>query len=268
MSRPRIVRTRDGHVAVERFRLGRRLEHLLMIASFTTLLLTGFPQKFADGSISHWIVSLFGGLENMRLVHRVAGVVFALHAVVHLAIIALGGLTGRMRMTMMPTIQDARDLWQNLRFYLGRRAEPPKLPVFDYRQKFEYLGMVLGGLLMIASGLVLMFPVQVGQFVSGEVVLALRAAHSFEAVLAFVVLLIWHVYGAVLSPDVFPLDKSMFTGFMSAHHLRAHHRLEYERLFGDAPLEVVEAPPSPAQLTPPGGAAGEGDRGLDRTPGA
>lgn len=263
MSRPRIVRTRDGHVAVERFRLGRRLEHLLMIASFTTLLLTGFPQKFADGSVSHWIVAAFGGLESMRLVHRVAGVVFSVHAFVHLLIIAIGGLTGRMRMTMMPTIQDVRDLWQTLGFYLGRRRAPPKLPKFDYRQKFEYLGMMLGGLLMVASGLVLMYPVQVSQWVSGEVVLALRAAHSFEAVLAFVVLLIWHLYSAVLSPDVFPLDKTMFTGFMSARHLREHHRLEYERLFGDAPLEVVEAPPGPARLTPPGAASDEPARSVD-----
>ena len=48
----------------------------------------------------------------------------------HLLIMAVRGLTGRMRMTMMPTIQDARDLWHNLAFYLGRRRSPPKLPVF------------------------------------------------------------------------------------------------------------------------------------------
>ncbi|MCB9525842.1 MAG: cytochrome b/b6 domain-containing protein [Myxococcales bacterium] len=251
--RPRIIRSKDGHVLVERFSLFRRFEHTVVASSFIVLLLTGFPQKFADGAFSHWLIGALGGLENTRLIHRIAGVTFVFQSALHALLILWGAVTGRMRMVLMPGPQDVRDLLANMSHFVGRRRHPPKMPVFDYRQKFEYMGMVLGGLLMVVSGLVLMYPVQVGQWVPGEIVLALRAAHSFEAVLAFVVLLIWHVYGSILSPDVFPLDTSIFTGYMSAEHLREHHALEYERLFGDAPLEAVEAEPqpTPAEVSSP-----------------
>lgn len=249
MSRPRIIRDKHGHVQVERFSLFRRIEHWIAAISFIMLLLTGFPQKFADGAVSHWIIGLFGGLEITRYVHRAAGVVFVVQTVIHLALIAWGAIAGKMRMVLMPGAQDFRDLLNNLAYFVGRRKKP-KMPVFDYRQKFEYMGMVLGGLLMVFSGLVLMYPVEVGQYVPGQIVLALRAAHSFEAVLAFSILLIWHAYGSSLSPDVWPIDTSMFTGYMSAHHLQDHHALEYERLFGDAPLEVVEAQPGDTAQAP------------------
>ena len=56
--------------------------------------------------------------------------------------------------------------------------------------------------------------------------------HSNEALLAFAIVLLWHMYSAHLSPESFPMDTSIFTGKIRKDHLRHHHPLEYEERFG------------------------------------
>lgn len=231
MRSPEIIRLPNGQVMVKRFSLPRRFEHILAIVTFVALIVTGFPQKFDTSGFGHWVLGLFGGLDNARYVHRAFGVVFCLHAVTHLLVVVLGALRGTMRMSLLPVTQDLRDAWQNLRYYMGYRAHGPKLPKFDYRQKFEYIGLVLGGLVMVASGLVLMYPMLLAQFLPASLIPAAQVAHSNEAMLAFLVLVIWHIYGAVLSPEVFPIDRSIITGYVSAEELEEHHAQEYDRLF-------------------------------------
>lgn len=253
MAQPKIKRLPDGRILVERFTPVRRVEHLLTIATVGLLFLTGLPQKF-DGPVAAWFLSLFGGLDDARMVHRVAGIVLSVHAVIHLATIAAGILMGVMRLSLLPTLQDLRDARQNLLYYLGFRKEPAQLPKFDYRQKFEYIGMVFGGLVMVVSGIVLLFPQWVASVVPGELVPAMRVMHTNEAVLAFLVLLVWHLYGSHLSPDVFPMDKSIFTGYVTLDYLEHHHHLEYLRLFPQG-FPRPEAPAVPPAGTAP--SAGE-----------
>lgn len=231
MRSPEIIRTSEGQVLVKRFSLPRRFEHVLAIVTFVALIVTGFPQKFDTSTFGHWILGVFGGLENARWVHRAFGVVFTLHALTHIAMALLGAFAGRMRLTLLPVTQDLRDAWQNLRYYTGYRPTAPELPKFDYRQKFEYIGLVLGGLVMVFSGLVLMYPMILATWLPAALIPAMQVAHSSEAMLAFLVLVVWHVYGAVLSPEVFPIDRSIITGYMPAEELEHHHAREYKRLF-------------------------------------
>jgi formate dehydrogenase gamma subunit len=232
--RGKVKTGKNGEILVQRFSPIRQIEHWLVAVGFILLVVTGFPQKFPTSDVGHFIVRIFGGIEITRLVHRVAGIVFCVQAAFHILAIVIGGLTRRMRMTMMPTAQDVRDAWEMLRYYLAKRETKPPLPKFDYRQKFEYLGMVLGGLIMIFSGLALMYPVFIIKWLPlpGQLILVAEVLHSSEAMLALFVLLVWHVYGASLNPEVFPIDKTMFTGYMTAEELHHHHQLEYEYVFG------------------------------------
>jgi formate dehydrogenase gamma subunit len=258
MRPPRIRRSRSGELEVERFSRARRVEHTIAIAIFTVLIGTGFPQKFDQSAAGQWLLGAMGGLDSARMIHRIAGVVFAFHAGIHLLAFFVGLLLGKMRLTLLPLPQDARDAWDNLRFYFGYRDRAPELPKYDYRQKFEYIGLIMGGLVMITSGLILMLPVLVARWLPGELIPAARVVHSNEAMLAFLVLIIWHIYATVLSPDVFPLDRSMFTGYMGAHELKEHHALEYKRVFPDgeaaaeAALSAVERSDDGASAPPRG----------------
>lgn len=231
MRSPEIIRTPEGQVLVKRFSLPRRFEHWLAVVTFVMLVVTGFPQKFDTSTLGHWVLGVFGGLDQARFVHRAFGVVFTLHAMSHLLFILVGVLWGRVRLTLLPVSQDLHDAWQTLRYYTGYRATPPELPKFDYRQKFEYIGLVLGGLVMVGSGIVLMYPLFMAGLMPAFLIPAAQVAHSNEAMLAFLVLVIWHIYGAVLSPEVFPIDRSILTGYLPAETLQAHHGLEYKRLF-------------------------------------
>lgn len=246
MRRTKIVTTPSGQVLIERFSLARRIEHWVATAVFVLLVLTGFPQKFDSAGPGHWILGLLGGLDNTRLIHRITGVIFAAHAFLHLAIALVGVLTRRMRPALVPVPQDLRDAWQNLRFYFGKRAHPPPLPKFDYKQKFEYMGLILGSVVMISSGFVLLFPVEIAKYLPSWAIPAFAVAHSSEAMLALLVLVVWHLYGAVLSPDVFPLDRSIIDGYITAEELKHHHRAEYDLLFPDG--DPAERPAAPEAL--------------------
>lgn len=230
MAEIKMMRHPTHGVMVERFAPVRRIEHLIVIATFVVLVITGLPQKVYDMEWAAWTLATLGGLDNARFIHRVAGIVFSVHAVVHIAAILVGVMSGKMRLTLLPVPQDLRDAWKMLGYYLGRERKPPDLPVFDYRQKFEYIGMALGGAVMVASGLALLFPVETASLVPAQLIPAARVMHSNEAMLAMLVLIVWHLYGSHLSPDIFPADTTIFTGYIPLEELRERHTLEYRRI--------------------------------------
>jgi formate dehydrogenase gamma subunit len=249
----KVIRDRSGRLLVERFSPRRRAEHWLGIISFVTLVVTGFPQKLR-GTSSAWLLDALGGLDMARFIHRVSGIIFGGHMAIHLGVMAVGLLMGSMRWSMLPVPQDLRDAWGTLGYYLGFKPRAPDLPKFDYRQKFEYIGLILGGFVMIVSGLVLMFPTLVERFLPGAFIPAAHEMHSNEAMLALLVLAVWHIYGAVLSPEVFPLDTTVFTGYLTVEELHERHALEYKRLFPHGVEELekqVPHPPAPEPAVPP-----------------
>ena len=83
---------------------------------------------------------------------------------------------------------------------------------------------------MILSGLVLWFPMKITHLLPGELIPVSKALHTNEAMLIFIVLALWHIYNAIFSPDVFPLDTSMFTGKISRERMVREHPLELARI--------------------------------------
>ena len=83
---------------------------------------------------------------------------------------------------------------------------------------------------MVATGLCMWYPIQVTSVLPGELIPAAKAMHGGEGLLAFASILMWHMYSAHLSPDVFPFDKTMFTGKISEERMKHEHPIEYERI--------------------------------------
>lgn len=220
---------------IRRFSNFRIFEHQANAIAFTVLVVTGLSQKYYDSSWAGWIIINLGGIDNARLVHRLSGLFFALLTILHITLGCYGLIFKKWTPSMIINKKDFTDAIDNLKYYFGITETPARCDRYDYKQKFEYWGVVIGGLLMVATGITLWFPTTIFRLLPvlpGQIIPAAKAAHSNEALLAFLVIVVWHIYNSVFSPEVFPLDTSIFTGKISAERMMHEHPIEYERITG------------------------------------
>jgi formate dehydrogenase subunit gamma len=225
--------SREGG-SIVRFSLKQRLEHLFTMVVFTLLCLTGLPQKFYGGAWARRLIEAFGGIDATRWIHRFCGWTLATLTLVHFGSVLWVVAARRARLSMVPTRRDFQDAVATLRYYLGLRDRPPRYDRFDYKQKFEYWGLVVGNVVMVLTGVILIYPTLAARFFPGEVLPAAKVAHSNEGLMAFLVITVWHVYNAHLNPDVFPFDSCIFTGKISRERMAHEHPLELARREGRA----------------------------------
>ncbi len=234
---------------LKRFSVGRIIEHQANAIIFAVLVITGLCQKFHDVRLSQWVIVTLGGVDEVRLIHRYAGLMFAILIVVHIFTGSVGVILKKWQASMVINLKDFRNAIDNLKYYFGLTNHPARCDRYDYKQKFEYWGVIAGGFLMIATGLVLWFPVVVVRFLPGDVIPAAKAAHTNEAMLAMLVIVIWHIYNAIFSPEVFPLDTAIFTGKISRERMVHEHPIELARLEGVSVDEILK-PAHGEQATP------------------
>jgi len=219
-----------------RFRLMARIEHITLLISFTILCLTGLPQKFPFSPISQGLITLLGGIEVVRLIHRWAAIVLILGTVYHLLTSAYRLFVKHEDMRMLPDLKDATDLRDTVAYNLGFIEEAPKMRKFNFGEKFEYWAVVWGTAVMIMTGFILWNPIAATQFIPGNFIPVALEAHGWEAVLAAVSIVIWHLYNVLVKHR----NVSMFTGTLSHKIMEEEHGLELERLeAGGDPWRVV-----------------------------
>lgn len=217
---------------IVRFNLQQRIEHLVTMLTFVLLCLTGLPQKFYTADWAQALVGVFGGIDHARWIHRACGLILAASTVVHFSFAIYSMLSKKISFTMVPTRKDFTDSILQLKYYLGMTDQHPHYDRYDYKQKFEYWGLVAGNIIMVLTGFILFFPVQTANLVPGQLIPAAKVAHSNEGLMAFLVITIWHIFNAHLNPDVFPFDTTIFTGKISRERMLHEHPEELARLEG------------------------------------
>jgi len=233
-------RLKDNTTAyVRRFGPLRITEHWLNAAVFVVLVVTGLSQKFHDAATSQWLIESLGGIHAVRIIHRLTGLALTALTAAHILAAVWGVLFRRWQPTMIIHKKDFTDVIDNLKYYLGLTDRPALCGRYDYKQKFEYWGVVIGGLLMAVTGLALWFPTFVVRFLPGELIPIAKALHTNEAMLAFLVIVIWHIYNAVFSPEVFPIDRAIFTGKISRKRMLHEHPIELARIEGRSLTELL-----------------------------
>lgn len=205
-----------------RFPLSYRIEHWVVMLSFTVLAVTGLVQKFASAEISIWLVNLMGGIENVRLIHRAAAVVLILEAIYHVGLLGYNIFVRRYSLDLLPTLQDVKNAFQSLQFNLGLRKERPLQGRYTFDEKFEYFGIIWGTVIMALTGFVLWNPIASTTFLPGEFVPAAKVLHSGEGLLAVLAILVWHMYHV----HIRKWNRSMFTGRLTEEDMAEEHPLE------------------------------------------
>lgn len=209
-----------------RFDVAQRIEHLVLILSFTILALTGLPQKYSLSPVSQAIIQALGGIETIRVIHRTAAIVFVLEAVYHVVVLGYKLIVLRLEASMLPGFKDARDMVEWFLFNLGLRKEHPKMPRYNFMEKMEYWAMVWGLLLMALTGFMLWNPLTTARLLPGQFIPAAKAAHGAEAVLAVLAIILWHFYNVHIKR----WNWSMIKGTLSREEMEEEHALELEKL--------------------------------------
>jgi cytochrome b subunit of formate dehydrogenase len=215
-----------------RFSIGQRVEHAVMMVTFTILSVTGLAQRFYGAGWAEWVILSLGGIEYIRLIHRAFGFLFTLSVVYHFGYLVYSLFVRHSKPSMLPDLKDVRDIVTALRYGFGFADKPPQFGRFDYRQKFEYWGIIFGSIIIITTGFILVFPLAVTKVLPGQVVAAAVEFHGYEATLAVLTIVIWHLYDVIFKPGIFPADTSIFTGKISRERMLEEHPLEYAELVG------------------------------------
>ncbi len=209
-----------------RFQVAQRIEHLVLIISFTTLGLTGLPQKYSLSPISQAIINGLGGIEAIRVIHRIAAVIFVLEAVYHMVVVGYKIIVLRRQASMLPGFKDAQDALQWFLHNLGLGKQNPKMPRYNFMEKMEYWAMLWGLILMALTGIMMWNPISTVRILPGVVIPAAKAAHGAEGVLAVLAIILWHFYNVHIKK----LNLSMFRGTMGKEEMEEEHGQELEEI--------------------------------------
>ena len=213
-----------------RFSLNMRLQHILLSSSCIVLILTGLPIKFYDTAWGAFMFDLMGGIQNSALLHRIgaAGLIgVSLYHLFYLTVLSEGRFNF---LRLIPSPKDLKDLLQMLKYFLGRSDEKPKFGRFSYVEKFDYWAVYWGCVIMIGTGALLWFE-NITLSVFPKYVLDIaKEAHSDEALLATLAIIIWHFYNVHFNPHKFPMNKTWLTGKLSEEEMVEEHPLEYEEI--------------------------------------
>jgi formate dehydrogenase subunit gamma len=213
----------------QRFALGQRWEHAILLLSGLVLLLTGLPQKYRELTLSQDLLSTPERVDLIRQIHHIAAVILILEVVYHLVRIIILLARRKLPGDLLPTGQDLHDAGQMLQYLLFLRKDKPKFGKYNFEQKVTYWFVFFSIGMMVVSGLIIWFPVWFTQFLPGGVVPASKLAHSTESIVLVVFIVIWHFYHVHLER----MNLSMFTGRLSEDEMREFHEKEYERLTAD-----------------------------------
>jgi cytochrome b subunit of formate dehydrogenase len=217
----------------------QRWQHLVLLASFIVLVITGFALKFPYS----WLAEALGMGEKLRsTTHRVAGVVLIGAGIYHLFYLAAAREGRRLIRDLAPAAEDARDAWGTMLYYLGLSKDRPSFGRFSYAEKVEYWALVWGTALMGLTGIMLWAKVWVGNLLARWWIDVATSVHFYEAILATLAIVVWHFYQVFLDPDVYPMNWAWWDGKMPVETYRHDHGLDTEAL-AEAGAKAEAEPP-------------------------
>ena len=220
-----------SHRLYLRMTLNERLQHGTLLISFTILVLTGFALRFPD---AWWVVFLRNlspaMFEIRSIVHRIAGVVLLGISFYHLYYILFVPRGKQLIRDLLPEMKDITDLIDLIKYNLGLSDVKPLFKRFSYIEKAEYWALIWGTVIMGATGIILWFDNTFLGLLTKTGWDAARAIHYYEAWLATLAIIVWHLYFVIFNPDVYPLNVAFWKGTLTETEMHHEHPLELEEI--------------------------------------
>jgi formate dehydrogenase gamma subunit len=220
-----------GHTLYVRMTVSERIQHASLLISFFTLVVTGFMLRYPD---AFWVVAIRNLNANIfevrGLLHRVAAVVLITASMYHLSYVFFTERGKQLIKDLLPRWNDVTDALAVLKYNFGFTQTKPKFGRFSYIEKSEYWALVWGNVVMVVTGFILWFDntfmgllTKLGWDVS-------RTIHFYEAWLAFLAILVWHIYFVIFNPDIYPMNLAWLKGTITETEMADEHPLELEEL--------------------------------------
>ena len=238
-----------------RFSLYHRLNHFLIIISFFGLVLTGMPLVFKDYGWAIYLYNLLGGYPTAGNIHRICALITFFASFLHFAYLTFEATVrkngeifwGPNSLLIQP--KDVLNILGDILWFFRLRPRP-QFDRWIYWEKFEYLSLMWGTLVMGATGFILWFPVQSTSIIPANIAgiidlpsIAL-VAHRYEALLAAGFIFTIHFFHTHLLPENIPVDEVMFTGRVTEEHTMHERGAYYERLKNEDTLEECKVKPA------------------------
>ncbi len=250
----RLLDTREGRKRLKRYTPFQRGQHWFLAITFTILCVTGLPQRFAGQPWAATIVSAFGGLEVNRAIHHGVGVALLIGLLGHLVyVVALivmrmfpkdgprrGFFSVLTSLPMWLTIEDLRRTVHLGLYFVFLTPRPPAAGRFSLKEKFGYLAVFWGTVMLGVTGLLLWAEQWASHLITGRLFSLSLIAHTYEAILAASHIVILHLIDVLLAPHAFPISPAMAGGRTPAEKLGLWHRSFVEEVAADLGVEAAE----------------------------
>jgi len=217
------AKRRDPNRVVTRMNLNQRVQHVLLVVSFTILVISGFALVWPDSILAR----MLGSDEQIRRwVHRIAAIVMIALGIYHMAYM-VGTKEGRKGLRdFWFRFKDAKDALHVIRYYLGLTKEKPQFGRFTYAEKAEYWAGMWGTIVMAVTGMLLWFSVTVTTWMPRWWIDIATTIHFYEGVLATLAIIVWHFYHVIFDPDIYPVSWTWYDGKITKHQQEEEHGLE------------------------------------------
>jgi cytochrome b subunit of formate dehydrogenase len=218
-----------GSDTYRRFSTGMIIGHVVLTIAFIALSVSGFALRYPE---SWWARQLFQGdtgLAARGVIHRIAAIVLVAVSIANAAYL-IGTKAGRKELwSLTMGIKDLKDLFLNLAFIFGLKRTEPAFDRYSYIEKFEYWGMWWGTFLMVVTGFSMWFVNIFLKFLPKVALDIVALIHFYEAWLAVLTIVVWHLYYMIFDPQTYPMNWSWITGRITLDDFKERHPLEYER---------------------------------------
>ena len=209
-----------------RMNLHERLQHHCTWTTFVILAVTGFMVEFPEE-----IILVFASYSDTvfywrGLIHRIAAVIMIANLFYQSWYIIFTKDGRQNLLDLVPRLQDAKDFFLNMLYYLGLSSQKPQFDRYNYKEKLEYWTGWIGNIIITLTGFVLWIEYLFPKFLFDVSILV----HTMEAILASCAIMVWHFYEVHLKPGKFPMSKIFLDGLIPEHELEEEHPLQYNRI--------------------------------------